>query len=114
MSAYEYERQRADRAERELIVYKDQRGHLASQLEESHDELAEAEQERDEFKRLYDELNGALCWGTTCLNCASLLDKSYADYIRAEKAQAALRALREKTGTCEGDSEANCFCEVAE
>lgn len=30
---------------------------------------------------------------------------------RAEQAEAALKALRAKTGTCEGDGEARCFCE---
>ena len=66
MSAYEYERQRADTAEAE----------------------------RDEWKARYAELNGALCWDTTCLNCANLLDKSYADYARADRAERGLLALR--------------------
>lgn len=50
--------------------------------------------ERDDFKKKLLELEGALCWDTTCLNCASLLDKSYADYVRADKAEAEVQHLR--------------------
>lgn len=34
------------------------------------------------------ELNGAICWNTTCLNCASMLDASYREYVRVEQARA--------------------------
>lgn len=38
------------------------------------------------------ELNSAICWDTTCLNCASLLNASYGEYVRAEKAAEHLAA----------------------
>ena len=39
------------------------------------------------------ELNGAICWDTTCLNCSSLLDSNYDQYVRAEKAEAEVERL---------------------
>jgi len=39
------------------------------------------------------ELSGAICWDTTCLNCASLLDSNYDQYVRAEIAEAERDAL---------------------
>lgn len=34
------------------------------------------------FMHHYYELNDAITWDTTCLNCASLLDQSYDQYVR--------------------------------
>ena len=45
------------------------------------------------------ELNGAICWDTTCLNCSSLLDSNYDQYMRAEKAETEVARL-----TAERDS----------
>ncbi len=39
------------------------------------------------------ELNGAICWDTTCLNCSSLLDSNYDQYVRAEIAAAEVARL---------------------
>ena len=39
------------------------------------------------------ELIGAISWDTTCLNCASLLDSNYDQYVRAEKAEAEVERL---------------------
>ena len=39
------------------------------------------------------ELNGAICWDTTCLNCSSLLDSNYDQYMRAEIAEAEVARL---------------------
>ena len=39
------------------------------------------------------ELIGAICWDTTCLNCSSLLDSNYDQYVRAEKAEAEVERL---------------------
>ena len=39
----------------------------------------------------YEELNNALCWDTTCLNCASLLDKNYEQYVKLDKIRAVLQ-----------------------
>ena len=39
------------------------------------------------------ELSGAICWDTTCLNCASLLDSNYDQYMRAEIAEAEVERL---------------------
>ena len=39
------------------------------------------------------ELNGAICWDTTCLNCSSLLDSNYDQYVRAEIAEAEVERL---------------------
>ena len=39
------------------------------------------------------ELIGAICWDTTCLNCSSLLDSNYDQYMRAEKAEAEVARL---------------------
>jgi len=39
------------------------------------------------------ELNGAICWDTTCLNCSSLLDSNYDQYMRAEIAEAEIERL---------------------
>lgn len=36
------------------------------------------------------ERDRRICWYTTCENCANLLDRSYAETMRAEKAEAAL------------------------
>lgn len=33
----------------------------------------------------YDELNQAINWDTSCLNCASLLDKNYEQYVKLDK-----------------------------
>ncbi len=45
------------------------------------------------------ELNGAICWDTTCLNCSSLLDSNYDQYMRAEIAEAEVcRAALAATG----------------
>jgi hypothetical protein len=41
------------------------------------------------------ELIGAICWDTTCLNCSSLLDSNYDQYMRAEKAEAEVERLTE-------------------
>ena len=38
----------------------------------------------------YDELNAALDWHTTCLNCASLLDENYGQYVKLDKIRAVL------------------------
>lgn len=38
------------------------------------------------------ECDNALNWGTTCLNCASMLDRSYDDYMRAEEAEQKAKA----------------------
>ena len=39
------------------------------------------------------ELIGAICWDTTCLNCSSLLDSNYDQYVRAEIAEAEVARL---------------------
>ncbi len=39
------------------------------------------------------ELSGAICWDTTCLNCSSLLDSNYDQYVRAEIAEAEVERL---------------------
>ena len=39
------------------------------------------------------ELSGAICWDTTCLNCSSLLDSNYDQYMRAEIAEAEVERL---------------------
>jgi hypothetical protein len=39
------------------------------------------------------ELIGAICWDTTCLNCSSLLDSNYDQYMRAEIAEAEVERL---------------------
>lgn len=39
------------------------------------------------------ELSGAICWDTTCLNCSSLLDSNYDQYVRAEIAEAEIERL---------------------
>ena len=39
------------------------------------------------------ELIGAICWDTTCLNCSSLLDSNYDQYMRAEIAEAEVTRL---------------------
>jgi hypothetical protein len=41
-------------------------------------------QERDRLSAQLAELNQAITWETTCLNCSSLLARSYADYCRAD------------------------------
>ena len=44
------------------------------------------------------ELSGAICWDTTCLNCASLLDSNYDQYVRAEIAEAEVERLTDLCG----------------
>jgi hypothetical protein len=38
----------------------------------------------------YEELNNAICWDTACLNCASLLDRNYEQYVKLDKVRAVL------------------------
>lgn len=40
------------------------------------------------------EYENALNWETSCLNCAKLLDASYAETVRAEQAEAQLAQVR--------------------
>lgn len=40
------------------------------------------------------EHENAITWDTTCPNCAKLLDASYAETVRAEKAEAEVAAAR--------------------
>jgi hypothetical protein len=42
------------------------------------------------------EYRSAINWGTTCLNCASLLEQNYRDYVRAEQAEAEAEELRQE------------------
>ncbi|WP_114906810.1 hypothetical protein [Ornithinimicrobium murale] len=51
---------------------------------------------RAEIRRLREtiaEHESSITWDTTCLNCASLLDQNYADFVRAERAEATLADL---------------------
>jgi len=64
------------------------------------DQLAEARAEIEWLRAALSELENSLTWHTTCLNCASLLDRSYDDYVRAEKAEARLAAIREFAEKC--------------
>jgi len=41
--------------------------------------------EEPDYKALYMELNNAITWDKTCLNCASLLDKNYDYYATLEQ-----------------------------
>lgn len=55
-------------------------------------------EEYDELTRLralVADYDHAIAWDTTCLNCASLLEQNYRDYVRAERAEAALRRADE-------------------
>lgn len=62
-----------------------------------------AEAERDEYKARYAELNNALTWDTTCLNCSNLMDKNYEQYVRLEKAEAEVAELRRQIEALERD-----------
>lgn len=42
------------------------------------------------------EYENAICWDVTCLNCSKLLDRSYADYVRAAKAEARSKELTDR------------------
>lgn len=71
----------------------------------NNDELREAlamvTEERDRWKERWQgavddaqkqrealwELESTLTWGTTCLNCSSLLEQNYIDHVRAEVAE---------------------------
>jgi hypothetical protein len=57
---------------------------------------------RSEAEKRLAELAGAITWDTTCLNCASLLDKSYAETARAEQAEDLLRRYIQHVDDCEG------------
>lgn len=43
------------------------------------------------------ELENVITWDTTCGNCAKLLDASYTETVRAEKAEALVQRVREVT-----------------
>lgn len=61
-----------------------------------HEIKARAEAAREDVPWLVErvrELSGAICWDTTCLNCASLLDSNYDQYVRAEIAEAEVARL---------------------
>lgn len=40
------------------------------------------------------EYENAISWNTTCLECSKTLDKSYAEYVRADKAERALERVK--------------------
>lgn len=49
--------------------------------------------EQEVLKAIYDaykELEHAINWDTSCLNCASLLDKNYEQYVKLDKVRAVL------------------------
>lgn len=45
----------------------------------------------EELQRQLDDLNHAIDWDTTCLNCSRLLDRCYEQTMRAETAEAVAR-----------------------
>jgi hypothetical protein len=49
--------------------------------------------ERDQLRRQLAELNQAITWETSCLNCSSLLTRSYADYCRTDVLVEAVQAI---------------------
>jgi hypothetical protein len=55
----------------------------------------QAEAERDRLAARVAELENAITWETTCLNCARILDSCYTETVRAEKAEAAVQRVRE-------------------
>lgn len=67
------------------------------ELRRNEDEwLALAQDQRDyigELERRVHDYEGAISWDTTCLNCASLLDQNYQDYMRADRAEAEVARL---------------------
>ena len=48
----------------------------------------------ERFQHEIQKLNNAITWDTSCLNCSSLLDASYAETVRAEKAEAELERVK--------------------
>lgn len=53
------------------------------------DQLAVLEAENEKLRALLAEYEGAITWGTSCLSCASVLDASYLQWVRADKSERA-------------------------
>lgn len=100
---------RAQKAEDERDELRRDRDHQRRKAEDfegryetAHDSRMHAEDcYRRELKRadalaarLADYENG-ISWGTTCTSCARVLDKSYEEYVRADKAEAKLAEVAE-------------------
>lgn len=51
------------------------------------------EAERDKLRSQLAELNNAINWHTSCLNCSSLMDTNYAQYCELERVKPVLDAL---------------------
>jgi hypothetical protein len=65
-----------------------------------------SEDDYDDFRALFDafeEYKGAITWGTDCLNCSSLLDANYGQYVKLSK----IRELAEGWAGTSYDSSAN-------
>lgn len=58
-------------------------------------ETAALRERAEEAERKLAELERALNWQTSCLACSRVLDSSYAETVRAEKAEAAVERARE-------------------
>ena len=58
------------------------------------DHIHKLTRERDAALDSLAELNSSIAWETTCLNCASLMDENYQEYMRAEKAEDEIKNLR--------------------
>lgn len=60
---------------------------------------ADMETEEEKLRATIAEYEGAINWGTSCLNCSSVLDRSYAEYVRADGAELKLADLEALTRT---------------
>jgi hypothetical protein len=47
------------------------------------------------------EYENAITWNTSCLNCASLLDASYSEYVRREMAMIAVKQIVNLLEACQ-------------
>lgn len=52
-----------------------------------------AETERDELRERVAQYEGAITWGTTCLNCSNMLDQCYAAHAERDASRTAHAAL---------------------
>jgi hypothetical protein len=87
---------RAELAERERDAYKKAKSENDDRFMLERDE---ARMEVEKLRRQLAEYEGAITWGTACLNCSHTLDAAIADHERADRAERALAAYLTDPGT---------------
>lgn len=72
----------------------DQQDEWRRSMREMGAELRKVEAERDKALAQVSRYEGAICWDTTCLSCAAVLDSLHRETERREQAEAAVERVR--------------------